>query len=92
MSVSENWHLKLSSQFPCPAFYHHTKETQMEESHYEIRDCETGKIIKGKEADEMVKPDWSRACEICGSRPIVPLTGMCGPCTFGESETAGGNW
>lgn len=23
---------------------------------------------------------------------IVPVTGMCGPCTFGEADTADGNW
>lgn len=38
------------------------------------------------------KPDWSRRCEVCGQSPIVPITGLCGPCTFGESETYGGNW
>ena len=38
------------------------------------------------------QPDWSRSCEVCGETPIVPETGMCGPCTFGEAETAGGNW
>lgn len=38
------------------------------------------------------EPDWSRTCEVCGARPVVPSTGMCGPCTFGEAETAGGNW
>jgi len=38
------------------------------------------------------EPDWSRGCEVCGMRPVLPLTGMCGPCTFGEAETAGGNW
>jgi hypothetical protein len=27
------------------------------------------------------EPDWSRACEVCGERPVVPSTGMCGPCT-----------
>lgn len=37
-------------------------------------------------------PDWSEACCVCGASPIVPRTGMCGPCTFGEAETAGGNW
>lgn len=42
--------------------------------------------------DPEVKPDWSHACENCGAKPILPVTGMCGPCTFGESETAGGNW
>jgi hypothetical protein len=37
-------------------------------------------------------PDWSGKCEVCGSSPIVPATGLCGPCTFGEAETVGGNW
>jgi hypothetical protein len=38
------------------------------------------------------RPDWSKKCEICHATPIVPVTGMCGPCTFGESETVDGNW
>ena len=42
--------------------------------------------------DSEAKPDWSHGCENCGARPILPLTGMCGPCTFGEADTAGGNW
>jgi hypothetical protein len=37
-------------------------------------------------------PDWTHECEVCGETPIVPFTGLCGPCTFGEAETAGGNW
>lgn len=36
--------------------------------------------------------DWSRGCETCGAKPVVMATGLCGPCTFGEAETAGGNW
>lgn len=39
-----------------------------------------------------LEPDWTKGCEVCGAKPIMPLTGMCGPCTFGESDTAGGNW
>ena len=39
-----------------------------------------------------VEPDWSGRCEVCDASPIVPVTGMCGPCTFGEAATAGGNW
>lgn len=39
--------------------------------------------------------DWSSKCVACGATPTV-YTGegndCCGPCTFGESETAGGNW
>lgn len=57
-------------------------------------------MAKGKEvapkARELKKreqePDWSKKCEVCGQSPIVPATGMCGPCTFGEADTAGGNW
>jgi hypothetical protein len=38
------------------------------------------------------EPDWSRTCEVCCASPVVPETRMCGPCTFGEADTAGGNW
>lgn len=48
------------------------------------------KVLTNKDAE--VKPDWSNGCENCGARPLLPLTGMCGPCTFGEADTAGGNW
>ena len=41
---------------------------------------------------ERSEPDWSGICEVCGQSPIVPATGMCGPCTFGEADTVGGNW
>ena len=37
-------------------------------------------------------PDWEGECEVCGASPIVPVTGLCGPCTFGEADTIGGNW
>ena len=42
--------------------------------------------------DPEFKPDWETPCEVCGERPTMPLTGMCGPCTTGEAETYGGNW
>lgn len=42
--------------------------------------------------DDDTEPDWGRSCKNCGKSPIVPLTGMCGPCTFGEADTVGGNW
>lgn len=32
-----------------------------------------------------VYPDYTRKCENCGASPVVSLTGLCGPCTFGES-------
>lgn len=37
-------------------------------------------------------PDYDHECEVCGATPVLPVTGLCGPCTFGEAETAGGNW
>ena len=40
---------------------------------------------------EDFEPDWTGKCEVCGASPIVPATGMCGPCTFGEAETVNGN-
>jgi ribosomal protein L37E len=45
-----------------------------------------------KHDDPRLKPNWEKECENCGAKPVVPLTGMCGPCTFGEAETARGNW
>ena len=48
--------------------------------------------IKKPKQKPDTKPDWGGKCEVCGASPIVPATGMCGPCTFGEAETAGGNW
>ncbi|TAK30967.1 MAG: hypothetical protein EPO40_06135 [Myxococcaceae bacterium] len=39
-----------------------------------------------------VTPDWTKPCEVCGAKPVLRDLGMCGPCTFGESGTAGGNW
>ena len=43
-------------------------------------------------SDVELRPDWSGKCEMCGQSPIVPVTGMCGPCTFGEADTIGGDW
>jgi len=38
------------------------------------------------------EPDWTGRCDVCGATPVVPVTGMCGPCTFGEAATMHGNW
>lgn len=35
---------------------------------------------------------WDVTCEVCDSVPVVRATGLCGPCTWGEADTAGGNW
>lgn len=44
------------------------------------------------DASQDTTPDWGHKCENCEATPVVPCTGLCGPCTFGEAETAGGNW
>lgn len=36
--------------------------------------------------------DWQTKCENCGETPTVHPTKLCGPCCFGEADTAGGNW
>ena len=43
-------------------------------------------------AQEAFACDHTRHCEICGQCPVVNATGLCGPHTFGEAKTAGGNW
>ncbi len=42
--------------------------------------------------DPRIQPNWEGRCLVCGQSPTLPLTGMCGPCSFGEAETIGGNW
>jgi hypothetical protein len=37
-------------------------------------------------------PDWGTGCMNCGQSPVLPVTQMCGPCTFGEADTLHGNW
>lgn len=41
---------------------------------------------------KLLEPDYKHECDVCGATPIVPQTGMCGPCTFGEAETVDGDW
>ena len=38
------------------------------------------------------RPDWSMPCQNCGASPVVPLSGLCGPCHFGEADTVMGGW
>ena len=60
------------------------KESELTEGH------KNGSV--GFVCDDCNAPDWKGKCEVCGASPIVPMTGLCGPCTFGEAETANGNW
>lgn len=36
--------------------------------------------------------DFETECMVCGEVPTVHPTGLCGPCCWGEADTAGGNW
>ncbi len=36
--------------------------------------------------------DHSRRCAVCGDSPVVTLSGLCGPCTFGGAEQAAAVW
>ena len=40
----------------------------------------------------ITEPDWDSECDVCGESPVVPESGMCGPCTFGDASTVGGCW
>lgn len=44
------------------------------------------------ENEEAFAADYTRECEVFESKPVVNATGLCGPCTFGEADTVGGNW
>ncbi len=48
--------------------------------------------VKAKAKLKDGDPDWTRKCTGCGDTPTVHPTGLCGPCCFGEADTAGGNW
>jgi hypothetical protein len=37
-------------------------------------------------------PAWMRRCESCRSKPVVPVSGLCGPCHFGTAEALNGGW
>lgn len=47
---------------------------------------------KHEERGSDIEPDYEGQCESCGASPILPVSGLCGPCTFGEAETVEGNW
>jgi len=38
------------------------------------------------------RPNYQHGCENCGSKPTIPLSGLCGPCHFGEADMVAGGW
>lgn len=59
------------------------------EDDFDVIDDDDAKAMTDAEAFEKV---WDARCDVCGQSPTVRATGMCGPCTWGEAETIGGNW
>ena len=48
-----------------------------------------------REAEEIKKnfePDWEHQCANCMAEPIVPISGLCGPCHFGTIDAILGEW
>jgi len=55
--------------------------------------CKKERAERGSIKNEIdTEPVWDRNCSNCETSPVVRCTGLCGPCTFGEAETANGNW
>ena len=44
--------------------------------------------VKRKDGDK----NWDVKCQNCEAVPTVHPFRLCGPCCFGEADTAGGNW
>jgi len=53
----------------------------------EMEDNELTKAEKNK-----LRPDWEKECGNCQETPVVPMSGLCGPCHFGEADTSLGDW
>lgn len=45
-----------------------------------------------KEQKDKLRPDWRDECVNCSEIPVVPISGLCGPCHFGEADTMQGDW
>lgn len=54
--------------------------------------CHKGEIELSEPCVKGGDPDWSTKCENCDAVPTVHPVKLCGPCCFGEAETANGNW
>lgn len=51
--------------------------------------AKTGQSERTKTA---YRPDYQNVCENCGATPVVPVSGLCGPCHFGQADATGGLW
>lgn len=39
-----------------------------------------------------LRPNWDESCDNCGQSPVVPMSGLCGPCHFGAADAVNGGW
>lgn len=67
-------------------------DSKVKEIHSEADRAFPLEAIPDGESAEAFAADYTRKCEVCEQAPVVNSTGLCGPCTFGEAETVGGNW
>jgi hypothetical protein len=83
--------LRTSHFADCPAAAKHRRKKPMAR---DVRPATKQDVERelARPAPADCDPDWTRKCESCGASPVMPATGMCGPCTFGEANTAGGEW
>ncbi len=42
--------------------------------------------------EHIYRKNWDVPCQVCEQKPTVGDLKLCGPCTWGEAATAGGNW
>lgn len=54
----------------------------------------TKQRTEAEEFDDLsaFRPVLHGSCDVCVASPTVGATGLCGPCTWGESDTIGGAW
>ena len=51
--------------------------------------------LKKEQLIKRYAPEWGgRKCHVCESdiEPVVPMSGLCGPCHFGMADALGGDW
>lgn len=49
-------------------------------------------MSKTEEPTDPFAADHTRRCAVCGDSPVVAVTGLCGPCTFGGAEQSAAAW
>ena len=50
------------------------------------------KRIANRRLVKELRPDHSKSCPNCSQSPVVPMSGLCGPCHFGTADAVHGGW